>query len=68
MPGVHLRIECNIMVLNLSIAVLQLCDNAKEFLKENPDVSEPLTYDGFLKEKLKEVIGYHMDIFGKERR
>ena len=43
-------------------------DNAKEFLKENPDVSEPLTYDGFLKEKLKEVIGYHMDIFGKERR
>ncbi|MBQ9827250.1 MAG: class II fructose-bisphosphate aldolase [Lachnospiraceae bacterium] len=42
-------------------------DNAREFLQDNADVSEPLTYDGFLKEKIKETVGYHMDIFGKGR-
>ncbi len=40
-------------------------DNVKAYMEEHPDVSEPLNLDGFFKEKIKEAVGYHMDIFGR---
>ena len=55
LPGAIVVVKSGGAKVNVSTALKHAyLDNAREFLKDNADVSEPLTYDGFLKEKITE--------------